>query len=372
MLLKKILGKVYRSLYRYINPVYEFVKYRKDCRDLSLSVYTKEFLKYNRICIRGYKAGIKQNRIAFFKHKMTLKSDRLQLSDNPMIPTVMVLVKDELERMKLFYEHYRRLGIHQFVMIDNGSTDGTLEWLTEQPDTRVYQVLEPYSAPNKIGWTEKALALTGYNRWYIVLDSDELLDYPGSESHNAEEFIACMHKKGYRRLCGFMVDMYAELPLFSIDCEMKDIEKTYCYFDTDSFELVDIKADGIKHQIIQGGPRKRVFDVAAPRISKQAIFYYDDKLLYRSSHYMAPLLQWNEVPCCFVFRHYKYLASDRKSCMDRTEIEEEYRTIMRSMDQDADISFMYEGSAKYENSRSFYALPYVDFIEWETEVSEIN
>lgn len=368
MIEKNLLRKVYCKIRWCMRLVFEFVKYRSYSEDLPLSTYLKESLKFDKIYMRGF-TEIDRNRIAFLKHKMFLKSDKLQLSENPLIPTVVVLVKDELDRMKLFYEHYKRLGIHQFVMIDNGSTDGTLEWLMEQSDTRVYQVLEPYSAPNKIGWTEKALALTGYNRWYIVLDSDELLDYPGSETHSAEELIIHMNNLGHRRLSGFMVDMYAEQPLFSILCEMKDVEKVYCYFDSDSFELAEKFHNGVKHKIIQGGPRKRVFDVQAPWISKQAIFYFDDTLLYRSSHFMSPIKQWDEVPCCFVFRHYKYLASDRKACMERTKIEVEYDTIMDCVDKNRNINFMYEGSKKYENSSSFYALPYVNFIDWNTNCS---
>ncbi len=361
MFLKKCFRFVCRKVRISATLVWQFFTFRNTCKDLPFSVYTREYLKYSKI----YRRGFQTNRIAFFKHKMTLISDRLQLSDDPLIPTVVVLVKDELERMKLFYDHYKKLGIHQFVMIDNSSTDGTLEWLTAQPNTRVYQVTEPYSAPNKIGWTEKVLALTGYDRWYIVLDSDELLDYPGSESHSAEELIALMHQRGHRRLCGFMVDMYSDRPLFSVNCEMKDVEKALCYFDTDSFELVGMQYDGVYHHIIEGGPRKRVFDVAAPYISKQAIFYYEKNLLYRSSHFMAPVKPWNEVPCCFVFRHYKYLAGDKKSSMERTKIEAEYSTVMNSVAQNENVSFMYDGSAKYENSNSFYALPFVDFIDWE-------
>lgn len=362
--LYRILRKIKNVFKRYASVPVEFVLYRENCRDLPLSVYVKECAKYNSICIRGFEGGIRQNRVAFFQHKIILKSDKLQLSDNPLIPTVVVLVKDELDRMKLFYDHYRRLGIHQFVMLDNGSMDGTLEWLMEQDDTRVYQVLEPYSAPNKIGWTEKVLALIGYNRWYIVLDSDELLDYPGSESHSAEELINLMHNRGYRRLCGFMVDMYSEQPLFSVNCGPADAIDRYRYFDSNSFELSDMVCDGVRHKVILGGPRKRVFNVNAPRISKQAIFYYDDKLLYRSSHYMSPIMKWEDVPCCFVFRHYKYLKSDEKACMERTIIEKEYSDIMQSMKNNSDISFIYLDSVKYEDGYSFTKLPYVEFVIW--------
>lgn len=365
MILKDILKRLYYKIRRIIQYISKFLKYRKKYKDLPLLVFIKELNKYYKIYKKGYGSSIHKNSIAFLDHEIKLKSNKLKLSNNPLDPVVVVLVKDELERMKLFYKHYKTLGVHQFVIIDNGSTDGTLEWLMKQSNTRVYQVLEPYSAPNKIGWTEKVLALTGYNRWYIVLDSDELLDYPGSETHSAQEMITYMHNKGHRRLCGLMVDMYSDKPLFDIDCDIENIENIYCYFDTDSFNLTNMLHDGVAHKMITGGPRYRIFDNDIPHISKQAIFYYDDSLLYRSSHIMSPIKQWDEVPCCFVFRHYKFLARDRTAYIERTKIEKEYSIIMDALNSNNRINFMYEGSAKYDNSKSFYVLPYVDFIDWQ-------
>ena len=102
-------------------------------------------------------------------------SDNLVFSDDKRDPIVFVVVRNEIERMKIFFDHYRKLGIHQFVVLDNGSDDGTLEFVMNQNDTKVYQTLNPYQTEKRISWLEKLLVLNGMNRWCIVVDSDEML-----------------------------------------------------------------------------------------------------------------------------------------------------------------------------------------------------
>jgi glycosyltransferase involved in cell wall biosynthesis len=44
------------------------------------------------------------------------------------------IVKDDMFFMNAFFNHYRSIGVEQFVIVDDGSTDGTLEFLLGQPD----------------------------------------------------------------------------------------------------------------------------------------------------------------------------------------------------------------------------------------------
>lgn len=44
------------------------------------------------------------------------------------------LFRDEMFFAPAFFEHYRAIGIEQFLILDDGSTDGTREFLAAQPD----------------------------------------------------------------------------------------------------------------------------------------------------------------------------------------------------------------------------------------------
>jgi hypothetical protein len=43
-------------------------------------------------------------------------------------------VRNERVRLPYFLTYYRRLGIDHFLIVDNGSDDGTREYLADQPD----------------------------------------------------------------------------------------------------------------------------------------------------------------------------------------------------------------------------------------------
>ena len=48
-----------------------------------------------------------------------------------------VTVRNEIVRLPYFLDYYRRLGAGHFLVVDNGSDDGTHEYLADQPDVSV-------------------------------------------------------------------------------------------------------------------------------------------------------------------------------------------------------------------------------------------
>src|SRR6056297_4203058 len=54
------------------------------------------------------------------------------------------IVKNERFFLSAFLDHYRKIGVQQFIMVENGSDDGSLELLCAQPDVVVYQTSYRY------------------------------------------------------------------------------------------------------------------------------------------------------------------------------------------------------------------------------------
>ena len=333
---------------------------------MPLAVYTNECRKYIMFYRVSKNKDLVAKRIrAFCSSQINLVHDRLVLDDDAYAPVIVVVVKDDLERMKLFYEHYRNLGVRKFVVIDNNSTDGTREFVMGQPDTREYLVTESFQTQKKEAWIDKVLALTGYNRWYVVVDSDELLDYVGSEQLRIDDFIRQNTANGAIRLQGYLVDMYSKAPLFSEQCEYQDIPKVFSMFDVDSYQEP-------RPNQIYGGPRNRLFGLDDLLLSKQSIFFFVSKMLYRDCHYMyVPKMKQCE-DMTFVLRHYKYLATDKpiyenrvkEQCYYNNSIE--YRQIMEDLEKHPLASFATAKSVMYQSSESLRVLP---FVHWPKPIS---
>ncbi len=272
------------------------------------------------------------------------------------------VVKNDLERMKLAIDHYRKLGVRQFAILDNGSTDGTQEWLKTQPDMDVYVVTTPFSSQRKYGWINQLLARYGRNRWYLYFDSDELFVYPDLEKMPIARLITQVEQHQMDRLGSVMLDMYSEQPIYAKTTQPLSIPDTYCYFDSDSYEISQSR----RGTVIKGGPRKRVFTAEledSPLLIKYPLFFLREGMIFESAHYLFPFR--HDIPVGSALKHYKFLPSDleRHLVIARDGNfqggSREYKRYLSAYEANDAISFMYAGTVKYENSDSLARLSFI-------------
>jgi len=85
-------------------------------------------------------------------------------------------MRNEMFMLPHFLDHYRKLGVEAFVIADNCSDDGTLEYLAGQPDVAAFSVETDYRTSHYgVAWQQALLAHFRQNRWSLVADADELL-----------------------------------------------------------------------------------------------------------------------------------------------------------------------------------------------------
>jgi len=220
------------------------------------------------------------------------------------------VMRDEKNRINVFLNHYRDLGIKLFVIIDNDSKDGTLEILKEQEDVEVYSVESKFAVGRKEGWINRMFCIYGYNRWYLYVDADELLDWPQRERYNLYDVLNILEKNKINRAGALMIDMYTKKKLFHF--KFDNFRLTDFYFDYNKYYLIK---DGNKH-LYTGGPRKRIFDIEC-WLSKYPLFYLNKEDIYISSHYLYPYHNFKQFPFIFALLHFKFLTGeDLKKVMD--------------------------------------------------------
>ena len=299
--------------------------------------------------------------IAFCSHKINvLKLSRIA-DDSPILVCVQ---KDDLLRVQASIEYHRKLGIKNFAIIDNGSTDGSREWLMEQPDVFLFATDAPYSSANRDAWINRVMAYFGDNRWYLVLDSDELLAYDDMEHHDIGQLIARMERKGITRCRAMMLDMYAADGYFESG-ERSEFLRQCVYFDADTYTT----APWDYHVALSGGPRWRLFGTEAT-LTKYPLFRLADGELLYQAHAMFPLAKNLNTPCHLVIRHYKFLPGDRVK-FERIAREGryyggsvEYKNYVKAMADGDVLHFVDAASARYENSTSLRCLSYYQPIDW--------
>ena len=146
------------------------------------------------------------------------------------------VVKDDLVRIKEFIKHYRWQGITRFAFVDNGSTDGTREFLLAQADCDVYGCELTYSSLRRVVWLNKLIERYGSKRWYVMVDSDEFIFYPGMEKISLLELISYSERNDISRISGYLVDMYANDKLFGLNMG-ESFRKKACYFDGTGYDI---------------------------------------------------------------------------------------------------------------------------------------
>jgi hypothetical protein len=141
----------------------------------------------------------------------SMDSSTVVIGDSDVI--CVTRTNNEILRIDYFLEYYRKLGVSKFLIVDDGSLDGTREALLQQAvdhgDVHVFQSARTYKeARAGLDWMEELLDLYGDGHWAVHVDVDELLVYPDSENRNLHDLIGFIEAEGCDALFAPLLDMY--------------------------------------------------------------------------------------------------------------------------------------------------------------------
>ena len=101
---------------------------------------------------------------------------------------LVVCLRNEMMRMPYFCDYYRKLGVNRFLLIDNDSTDGIIEFARSQPDVSLWHTKASYKA-SKFGmeWCNYLLRQYCVGHLCVTVDPDEFLVYPCMEQRSLRD-----------------------------------------------------------------------------------------------------------------------------------------------------------------------------------------
>lgn len=132
--------------------------------------------------------------------------------------TVVAALRNEMLMLPHFLDHYRALGAGGFLIADNGSDDGTLEHLLDQPDVALFCVDTDYSRSHYgVAWQQALLSAFRVGRWSLLADADELLFWSRDLRGSLPDLVAGADFRGADAARVHMLDMYPRGPLSQAD-----------------------------------------------------------------------------------------------------------------------------------------------------------
>ncbi|MBL4540209.1 MAG: glycosyltransferase family 2 protein [Rhodobacteraceae bacterium] len=200
-------------------------------------------------------------------------------------------VRNEIASLPHFVDHYRRIGVGHFLFVDNGSTDGTGDWLASQPDVSLWRTDARYGA-SRCGadWMNGLLHRHGHGHWTLTADADELLVYPYCDCRPLAALCDWLDAGGVRAMGAMLLDLYPRGAIDETD-DRSDILAGAGWFDSANY-VISVNPR-YRNLWIQGGPRMRTFFADEPRrapaLNKIPLVRWDRSYAYvASTHALLP------------------------------------------------------------------------------------
>lgn len=313
----------------------------------------------------------------WLKYKALIARHRLRpvrrlRSTGPNDIAAVIHAHNEALRLPDLLRHYRALGVDRFILIDDHSRDDTVALAANEPDIEIFAATGRYSAPEDgLTWAMAAIGLNGFDRWYLVIDPDELLVYHGCETHDLHRLASQMDRWRIPALPCLAVDMYGEDGILDTVYRRGERLVDRCpLFDADYG--ID-RATSHRFIVYHGGPLDRLAVAARtafrPVLARTPFMRWSRNMVYRGRHELSPAI-CNLATlrgCLLRFR----LMADLPDRAFGVVIREpngprwsEHRLLLDAIEADPKLSLAHEASLRFTSSHELATHGLMPSISW--------
>lgn len=181
--------------------------------------------------------------------------------------TVVCLMRDGEPYLRSFVQHYTAMGVQQIVLLDNGSRDRSLELARAYDNVTLLRSPLPYRQ-YQFPFKRHLLKQYGRGGWRLLVDIDELFDYPASDRLPLPGLLAYLNAGGYTAVVAYLLDMFGAGGLSELKSSPEDdLRALYPYYDISNIHTRPYKehygeANRVSNEAVQlywGGIRNTVF-----------------------------------------------------------------------------------------------------------------
>jgi len=248
---------------------------------------------------------------------------------------VLSTLRNERIRLPYFLRYYRNLGVGHFLIVDNGSDDGSREYLESQKDVSLWTTSASYKrARFGVDWLNWVARKHAHGHWALTVDPDEFFVYPFSDTRNLRALTDWLDASSIRSFGAMLLDMY---PKGTLDAqayrEGQDPFEIANWFDAGNYMITKNKRFG--NLWIQGGPRARAFfgdnPARAPALNKIPLVKWHRAYTYVSStHNLLPrglnlvYDEWGGEKASGVLLHAKFLDTFSEKAKEELKRKQHY------------------------------------------------
>ena len=296
------------------------------------------------------------------------KIDKREIPSNEEEIRLFLVARNEILRLPFWFTYYRKLGVDRFFVVDNASLDDSQNYLLKQSDTHVFYTEESFS--NKEIWLKKLMDQYGIGHWCLVVDADELFQYPLCEEKTLQSLCGLLDKKGDTAMENLLVDMYPKNAVgetFYVSgtnfIEHSPYFDPYCYDRRLCMRRHILLGKKFPMVAYYGGTRKRLFGIEHLCCSKISLVKYSKRVFLDAGIHFVLGAKVSDVQG--VVLHFKFLHDFFQRVQEEVIREEhfnhakEYKQYQEKIDTEQFGLIYHDKSIKYINTEQLLNLGFM-------------